>query len=86
MVGDCGVGKTCILNKFTENLFVESDIMTIGVDFRDRILPIKDKMIKVITSNQYQDGDVSNPLVWLIVQSVGHGWKSKVGVVDGLVI
>lgn len=33
LVGDSGVGKSCILTSFTENKFVEAFYNTIGVDF-----------------------------------------------------
>ena len=40
LVGDSGVGKTCILIRFVENTFSESYIATIGIDFKIRTLEI----------------------------------------------
>lgn len=40
LVGDSGVGKTCILIRFVENTFSSSYISTIGIDFKIRTLEI----------------------------------------------
>ena len=40
LVGDSGVGKTCILIRFVENTFASSYISTIGIDFKIRTLEI----------------------------------------------
>lgn len=34
LIGDSGVGKSCILLRFADDSFTESYITTIGVDFR----------------------------------------------------
>ncbi|XP_076437727.1 uncharacterized protein LOC143276941 [Babylonia areolata] len=33
LVGDCGVGKTSLLKRFSNDIFVETHVYTIGVDF-----------------------------------------------------
>lgn len=34
LVGDMGVGKTCLIQRVAENSFTQDHIATIGVDFR----------------------------------------------------
>ena len=40
LVGDSGVGKTCILIRFVENTFSQSYLSTIGIDFKIRTVNI----------------------------------------------
>ena len=40
LVGDSGVGKTCILIRFVEDTFNSSYISTVGIDFKIRTLEI----------------------------------------------
>jgi Ras-related protein Rab-1A len=47
MIGDSGVGKSCILLRFTEDTFSEHFISTIGVDFKIRTIEQDGKYIKL---------------------------------------
>ena len=47
LVGDSGVGKTNLLNRFSKNRFDSSSRNTIGVDFCAVDVPIKDKKVRV---------------------------------------
>jgi Ras-related protein Rab-1A len=47
LVGDSGVGKSCLLIRFTDNNFSTSLISTIGVDFRYRTMSIGGKLVKL---------------------------------------
>jgi Ras-related protein Rab-1A len=38
IVGESGVGKSCLLLRFTEGVFIENYISTIGVDFKIRTI------------------------------------------------
>jgi len=42
LIGDSGVGKTCLLLKFTDDIFEPSYISTIGVDFRIKTIQLED--------------------------------------------
>jgi small GTP-binding protein len=47
VIGDSGVGKSCILLRFVDNSFAETYISTIGVDFRIRTVEMDGKSIKL---------------------------------------
>ena len=47
LIGDSGVGKSCLLLRFADFSFQESYISTIGVDFRFRTVDIGDKKVKL---------------------------------------
>lgn len=47
LIGDSGVGKSCLLLRFADDAFTESYISTIGVDFRFRTLNVAGKTVKL---------------------------------------
>eukprot|EP01054_Gregarina_sp_Poly1_P005694 Gregarina_sp_Poly_1__5693@NODE_2_length_28028_cov_167_134223_g1_i0_p15_GENE_NODE_2_length_28028_cov_167_134223_g1_i0NODE_2_length_28028_cov_167_134223_g1_i0_p15_ORF_typecomplete_len208_score25_42Ras/PF00071_22/1_2e63Roc/PF08477_13/2_5e25Arf/PF00025_21/1_2e15MMR_HSR1/PF01926_23/1_8e06Gtr1_RagA/PF04670_12/3_1e05SRPRB/PF09439_10/4_1e05RsgA_GTPase/PF03193_16/0_94RsgA_GTPase/PF03193_16/0_46GTP_EFTU/PF00009_27/0_0015FeoB_N/PF02421_18/0_0018Septin/PF00735_18/0_0042Septin/PF00735_18/9_9e02AIG1/PF04548_1 len=47
LIGDTGVGKSCLLLRFADDTFTESYISTIGVDFRFRTIDIDGKIVKL---------------------------------------
>lgn len=52
MIGDSGVGKSCILLRFADDKFNENFYATIGVDFRFKNITIDNKSVKLqIVSN-----------------------------------
>ncbi|AFZ81264.1 Ras related Rab1a small GTP-binding protein [Theileria equi strain WA] len=70
LVGDSGVGKSCLLLRFADDSFTDSYITTIGVDFRFRTIKVNDKRVKLqiwdtagqerfrtITSTYYRGAD-----------------------------
>lgn len=70
LIGDTGVGKSCILLRFADDTFTENHISTIGVDFRFRTVKIDKKVVKLqcwdtagqeryrtITSSYYRGAD-----------------------------
>lgn len=70
LIGDCGVGKSCILTRFSDGQFYESYMSTIGVDFKIRTIEIDGKIVKLqvwdtggqerfraITSSFYRGGN-----------------------------
>ena len=40
LIGDSGVGKTCIIFRFADNTFNSSFISTIGIDFKIKTLEV----------------------------------------------
>ena len=70
ILGDSSVGKTCILLKYVDIKFEESNIATVGVDYMDKMIEYKNFNIKLqiwdtsgeekyrsITKNFYRNAD-----------------------------
>ncbi|KAM9956351.1 hypothetical protein ACTFIR_003064 [Dictyostelium discoideum] len=47
LIGDSGVGKSCLLLRFSEDSFTPSFITTIGIDFKIRTIELEGKRIKL---------------------------------------
>merc|ERR1711879_906953 len=47
IIGDMGVGKSCLLHQFTEQKFIPDSPHTIGVEFGTRIIELGTKKIKL---------------------------------------
>jgi len=47
LIGDSGVGKSCLLLRFSDDSFTPSFITTIGIDFKIRTIDLEGKRIKL---------------------------------------
>lgn len=47
IIGDAGVGKTCLLLRFCEGEFISSHMPTIGLDFKLKTVQIDNKKVKL---------------------------------------
>jgi len=47
LIGDSGVGKSCLLLRFADDTYTESYISTIGVDFKIRTIDLEGKTVKL---------------------------------------
>lgn len=54
LIGDAGVGKTCVVQRFKHGIYIERYGNTIGVDFMLRTVDIDGKKIKVRISPRDQ--------------------------------
>lgn len=47
VIGDCGVGKTCVVQRFKSGMYIERHGNTIGVDFSMKTVSVDAKKVKV---------------------------------------
>ena len=47
MIGDSGVGKTCLLLRYTEDTFNSTHLATIGIDFKLKMMKMNEKTFKL---------------------------------------
>lgn len=47
LVGDSGIGKSCLLLRFTDDTYTESYISTIGMDFKIRTIEVDNKTVRL---------------------------------------
>ena len=47
LIGDVGVGKTCVIQRFKHGVYLERHGHTIGVDFMLKTIELNGKKIKV---------------------------------------
>lgn len=45
LIGDSGVGKTCIIYRFVENKFDSSFVTTIGIDFKIKTVELGERFV-----------------------------------------
>lgn len=55
LVGDPGVGKTCVVQRYKHGVFTERQANTIGVDFTLKTIDVDGKRVKV--SSSIAEGD-----------------------------
>ncbi|CAE6532794.1 unnamed protein product [Rhizoctonia solani] len=66
LIGDSGVGKSCLLLRFADDTYTESYISTIGVDFKIRTIELEGKTVKLqIVRVQYSSyGILPRDALW----------------------
>ena len=47
LIGDSGVGKSSLLHRFADDVYTDSYISTIGVDFKIKTLEVEEKIVKL---------------------------------------
>lgn len=47
LIGDSGIGKTSIINRYVNNLFTDKYLCTIGVDFMMKTVEVEKSLIKL---------------------------------------
>jgi Ras-related protein Rab-8A len=46
-IGESGVGKTCVLLRYTDNKFIKTHLTTIGIDYKAKTISIGGKTIRL---------------------------------------
>ncbi|KAL0338346.1 UNVERIFIED_CONTAM: Ras-related protein RABE1c [Sesamum angustifolium] len=60
LIGDSGVGKSCLLLRFSDGSFTTSFITTIGIDFKIRTIELDGKRIKLQIKQDIHISDYHN--------------------------
>ncbi|XP_031428769.1 ras-related protein ORAB-1-like [Clupea harengus] len=47
LIGDSGVGKSCLLLRFVDDTYIENGVLTVGVDFKIRTIEMDGKTVKL---------------------------------------
>ncbi|KAH9532673.1 hypothetical protein CY35_18G010900 [Sphagnum magellanicum] len=71
LIGDSGVGKSCLFLRFSDDTFTTSFITTIGIDFKIRTIELDNRRIKLQiwdTARQERFRTITNRVV---------EWKKK---------
>lgn len=69
LIGDSGVGKTCILLRYVDGTFSSTFISTIGIDFKMKTIEIGGKKVKLQVGHLIYSFDT---------EDLGHCWSRKV--------
>ena len=71
IIGESGVGKTCLLLRFTDDSFTANHLTTIGIDFKIKIINLEGKLYRI----QLWDlaGQDKNAMVTKIFAKDAHG-------------
>ena len=77
IIGESGVGKTCLLLRFTDDSFTANHLTTIGIDFKIKIINIENKLIKL------QIWDTSSSQGVIAARVSEQGGNTTLTVTDG---
>ena len=71
LVGDPGVGKTCVVQRYKHGVFTERQANTIGVDFTLKTIDVDGKRVKVSCSVSITNGGFCLCSVCQVVNVLG---------------
>ncbi|KAJ3905322.1 GTP-binding protein ypt1 [Lentinula edodes] len=75
LIGDSGVGKSCLLLRFADDTYTESYISTIGVDFKIRTIELEGKTVKLqirVLGRKIQEDDATWKEPLSTTPTMGH--------------
>ena len=47
IIGDSGIGKSCLLLRYTDDYYTAAYLSTLGVDFKFKNIELSDKIVKL---------------------------------------
>ena len=47
IIGTSGIGKSCFLTQFTDGIFASENSVTVGVEYRSKILSVNNSYVKL---------------------------------------
>lgn len=74
LVGNAGVGKTCLVRRFTQGLFPPGQGATIGVDFMIKTVEVEGEKVKVCLSVQHSSVISFITKMLFLVANLGYSW------------
>lgn len=77
LVGNAGVGKTCLVRRFTQGLFPPGQGATIGVDFMIKTVEVGNEKVKVgrlvvVYTRRYAILDM------FVASNLGYSWPREI--------
>lgn len=73
LVGNAGVGKTCLVRRFTQGMFPPGQGATIGVDFMIKTVEIEGEKIKVSVGGTFNSGTLITSFLLPSASDMGYG-------------
>lgn len=77
LVGNAGVGKTCLVRRFTQGLFPPGQGATIGVDFMIKTVDVGNEKVKVSVYLKLVPLRFKNISIGLAT-NMGHCWSGEI--------
>ncbi len=75
IIGNSGVGKSCLLFRFADDSWNDKYVTTIGVDFKIKTIEVGNKTVKLqIVSKDY----IFIIIYMYLFLIVGHCWTRKI--------
>jgi GTPase SAR1 family protein len=84
-VGDTGVGKTHLLNKYVKGVLPRNPVPTIGVEFATKTVTLKNgERVKAQIWDTGKQATIFSRTVTVSIDNNGVQMKRKVGIIGGL--
>ena len=92
LVGNAGVGKTCLVRRFTQGMFPPGQGATIGVDFKVKTVNVNASKVTIHRNKRKAGIEIKMILVKFFISTciiiigeagdLGHCWSRKIPNID----